>query len=140
MRRREFITLVAGAATVWPLASPAQQSKNPVRLGFVPTGSPANAYDVSLVEAFRQGLRKVGLIENQNIVLDVSWVKSDAGQAVSEVLQRGAEVLIPCGSSASVAAQRQTSTIPIGVPKRWRPRSRRAGREFVTSGTERHRV
>ena len=113
MRRREFITLVAGAATVWPLASPAQQSKNPVRLGFVPTGSPANAYDVSLVEAFRQGLRKVGLIENQNIVLDVSWVKSDAGQAVSEVLQRGAEVLIPCGSSASAAAQRQNSTIPI---------------------------
>jgi hypothetical protein len=111
VRRREFITLIGNAA--WPLAARAQQSRNPVRLGFVPTGSPENSYDVSLVEAFRQGLRKVGLIENQNVVLDVAWVKSDPDQAVREVLQRGAEVLIPCGSSASAAAQRQNSTIPI---------------------------
>jgi putative tryptophan/tyrosine transport system substrate-binding protein len=111
VRRREFITLIGSAA--WPIAARAQQSRNPVRLGFVPTGSPENSYDVSLVEAFRQGLRKVGLIENQNVVLDVAWVKSDPDQAVREVLQRGAEVLIPCGSSASAAAQRQNSTIPI---------------------------
>jgi putative ABC transport system substrate-binding protein len=113
MRRREFITLLGGVAVGWPFRAGAQQNKNPVRLGFVPVGSPANPYDLSLVEAFRQGLRKVGLIENENVVLDVAWVKSDADQAVSEVLLRGAEVLIPCGSSASVAAQRHTSTIPI---------------------------
>jgi putative tryptophan/tyrosine transport system substrate-binding protein len=111
MRRRDFMMLVGGAAAAWPLAASAQQRK--VRLGFIPIGSPANSYDLSLVETFRQGLRKVGLIENQNVVLDVAWVKTDADQAVSEVLQRGAEVLIPCGSSASVAAQQQTSTIPI---------------------------
>jgi putative tryptophan/tyrosine transport system substrate-binding protein len=113
MRRREFITLVGGAAATWPLAAIAQQRKDQARLGFIPIGSSTNSYDLSLVEAFRQGLRKVGLIENQNVVLDVAWVKTDADQAVSEVLQRGAEVLIPCGSSASAAAQRQTSTIPI---------------------------
>src|SRR5215472_15540025 len=113
MRRREFISLVGGVAVGWPLAARAQRSKNPVRLGFVPIGSPASAYDLSLVEAFRQGLRKVGLIENQNVFLDVAWVTSDPDQAVSEVLQRGADVLIPCGSSASAAAQRRTSTIPI---------------------------
>jgi ABC-type uncharacterized transport system substrate-binding protein len=113
MKRREFITLLAGLAATCPHAARAQHNKNPVRLGFVPIGSPANPYDVSLIEAFRQGLRKVGLIENQNVVLDVAWVKSDPDQAVSEVLQRGADVLIPCGSSASAAAQRQTSTIPI---------------------------
>jgi putative ABC transport system substrate-binding protein len=79
----------------------------------VPLGSLENSYDFSLVEAFRQGLRKAGLIENQNVVLDVAWVKSDPDQAVREVLERGAQVLIPCGSSASAAAQRQTSTIPI---------------------------
>jgi len=112
MRRREFISLLGGAA-VWPFRAHAQQNKNPVRLGFVPIGSPESSYDVSLVEAFRQGLRKVGLIENQNVVLDVAWVKSDANQTVSEVLQRGADVLIPCGSSAAAAAQRQTSNIPI---------------------------
>jgi putative ABC transport system substrate-binding protein len=113
MRRREIIKLLGGAAVTWPLAAHAQQRKDQVRLGFIPIGSPTNSYDLSLVETFRQGLRKVGLIENQNVVLDVAWVKTDADQAVSEVLQRGAEVLIPCGSSASVAAQRQTSTIPI---------------------------
>src|SRR2546428_9188048 len=58
-------------------------------------------------------MRRVGLIENQDIVLDVVWTSGDPEQAVSEVLRRGAELLIPCGSSASVAAKRQTSTIPI---------------------------
>src|SRR4029077_12054153 len=112
MRRREFIALF-GAAVAWPLAGRAQQSKGPVRLGFVPLGSPSNAYDRSLVEAFQQGLRQVGLIENRDIVLDVVWAGDDPDQAVKEVLRRGAEMLIPCGSSASVAARRQTSTIPI---------------------------
>jgi putative tryptophan/tyrosine transport system substrate-binding protein len=112
MRRREFIRVVGGA-TIWPLAARAQQRGEPVRLGLVPLGSPANNYDFSLVEAFRQGLRKVGLIENQNIILDVAWVKDDPDQAVGDVLQRGAQVLIPCGSTASAAARRQTSTVPI---------------------------
>jgi putative tryptophan/tyrosine transport system substrate-binding protein len=110
VKRREFITLLGGAAA-WPLAARAQNA--PVRLGFLPLGSPSNAYDRSLVEAFQQGLRRVGLIENRDIVLDVAWVSGDPDQAVSEVLRRGAELLIPCGSSASVAAKRQTSTIPI---------------------------
>jgi ABC-type uncharacterized transport system substrate-binding protein len=112
MKRRQFITLLGGAAA-WPLAARAQKVKAPVRLGLVPLGSPSNAYDLSLVEAFRQGLRRVGLIEQQDIILDVVWTSGDPDQAVSEVLRRGAELLIPCGSSASVAAKRQTSIIPI---------------------------
>jgi putative tryptophan/tyrosine transport system substrate-binding protein len=76
-------------------------------------GLPSNPYDKSLAEAFRQGLREVGLTENRDIVLDVVWVGDDPDQAVNEVLGRGADILIPCGSSASVAAKRKTSTIPI---------------------------
>jgi putative tryptophan/tyrosine transport system substrate-binding protein len=113
MKRRAFISLLGGAAAAWPLAARAQPGKSPVRVGFVPLGSAANAYDRSLVEAFRQGLRGVGLIENRDIILDVAWVSGDPDQAVSDVLRRGAELLVPCGSSASVAAKRQTSTIPI---------------------------
>jgi len=113
MKRREFITLIGGAAAACPLAARAQQHNGPVRLGFLPIGSPRNAYDRSLAEAFQEGLRRVGLIENQNIVLDVVWVGDDPDQAVSEELQRGAELLITSGSSVTVAARRQTSTIPI---------------------------
>ena len=113
MRRREFIKVVAGSAVAWPLVARAQQQKGPVRLGLLPIGLPSNAYDRSLVEAFQQGLRRVGLVENQDIILDVVWIDSDPDRAVTEELRRGAEFLITSGSSTSVAAKRQTSTVPI---------------------------
>jgi ABC transporter substrate binding protein len=111
MRRRDFITALGGAA-IWPFAARAQQ-RGPVRLAFIPLGSPSSRYDRSLVEAFQRGLRRVSLIENQDVALDVVWPGDRPDQAVSEALKRDAELLIPCGSSASVAAKRQTSTIPI---------------------------
>ena len=65
IRRREFITLLGGAAAAWPLAARAQPTKSPARKSFLPLGSPSSAYDRFLVEAFRQGLRQAGLIENR---------------------------------------------------------------------------
>jgi putative ABC transport system substrate-binding protein len=102
IQRRDFVTLLGGAAA-WPLAAHAVEHK-PVRIGFVFFGSPSNVYDQSLVKAFREGLRQVGLVENQDIVLDVVWISGDPEKAVAEVLGRGAELLIPSGSGASVAA------------------------------------
>ena len=115
MRRREFITLIGGAAAAWPLAAGAQQAEKPVRIGFLPLGSPSNTYDQSLVEAFRQGLRQAGLLENQHVTIDLVWVsnESEFPQVVSELVQRGAKLLITAGSSASAAAKRYTSIIPI---------------------------
>jgi len=113
MRRRDFIKVIAGSAIVWAVAARAQQHKGPVRLGFFPNGSPSNADDMSLVEAFQQGLRQVGLIEDRDVILDVVWVGNDPDHAVTEELRRGAELLITSGSTTSVAAKRQTSTIPI---------------------------
>ena len=112
IRRREVIALLGGTAAAWPLVARSQEAKQPVRIGFMPLGSPSNNYDRSLVEAFQQGLRTAGLVENRDIVLDIAWL-SDADQAVTELLQRGAQMLIPCGSIASVAAQRRAPTIPI---------------------------
>jgi putative ABC transport system substrate-binding protein len=112
MRRRDFISLIGGAAA-WPLAARGQQHGGRVQLAFIPLGSSSNPYDRSLVEAFQRGLRRVGLIENQDVALDVVWPEDRPDQAVSEAVQRRAELLIPCGSSASVAAKRQTSTVPI---------------------------
>jgi len=113
--RREFITLLGGAVAAWPLAVHAQQSENVARIGFLPLGSPSNHYDLSYVEAFRNGLTDNGLVDGRNIRVDVVWVTNEAeyDQAVVELVRRGARVLVPAGSSASAAAKRQTSTIPI---------------------------
>jgi putative ABC transport system substrate-binding protein len=112
MKRRQFITLF-GAACVWPFAAQSQQAIAPVRIGFLFFGSPSNTYDQSLVEAFRQGLYGAGLVEGRDIVLDVVWISGSADQAVTEVLQRGAKLLVPSGSTASVAANRQAGQTPI---------------------------
>jgi putative tryptophan/tyrosine transport system substrate-binding protein len=113
MRRREFITCLGGAMVASPRWLSAQQDKGPIRIGLLPVGLPSNAHDQSLVEAFRQGLRQAGLVENRDIVLDVVWTSGDPDQAIAELIQRGAELLVPAGSSASVAAKRRAGTIPI---------------------------
>jgi ABC-type uncharacterized transport system substrate-binding protein len=116
MRRREFIALLGGTAAAWPLTARAQQSKRPTRIGLLPFGSPSNAYDKSLVDAFRSGLRLAGLTEGHDIELDIVWTSgsdADTDKAVAELIRRGAELLVPTGSTASVASKRHTSTIPI---------------------------
>src|SRR5215217_2161325 len=105
MRRRIFITGL-GASVAWPWAARSEQARGPVRIGFLFFGSPSNAYDRSLVESFRQGLTEVGLIEGRDILLDIEWISDNPDQAVIDVLQRGAELLVPSGSTASVAANR----------------------------------
>jgi putative ABC transport system substrate-binding protein len=113
--RREFITLLGGAAAAWPLWAEAQQLKGPKRIGFLPLGSASSALDVSWVEVFRKGLANVGLVEGRDVILDIVWVANEPEypQAVTELIKRDAKILVTAGSSASAAAKRQTSTIPI---------------------------
>ncbi len=108
------IALLLGLV-VTPFPAEAQPATSPARIGLLPFGSPSNAYDRSLVEAFRHGLREVGVVENRDVVLDVAWIGSEpeTSTAVSELIQRGAKLLIPFGTSASLATKRQASTIPI---------------------------
>jgi putative ABC transport system substrate-binding protein len=115
MRRREFITGLGGLVAVGSLAANAQRAK-PTRIGLLPFGSPSNTDDQSLVDAFRTGLRQAGLIEGRDMLLDIVWTSgsdADTDKAVADLIQRGAEMLVPTGSTASVAAKRHTSTIPI---------------------------
>jgi putative tryptophan/tyrosine transport system substrate-binding protein len=113
MKRRDFIALLSSAAVSWPVAVRAQLTNSPLRIGMLPLGLPSNPYDKSLVEAFRQGLRDVGIVENQDDMLDVVWISGDVEVAVNELIQRGAGLLVPCGSSAATAASHKSSTLPI---------------------------
>jgi putative ABC transport system substrate-binding protein len=114
MRRRDFITALGGAAISWPLTTRAQQSARPLRIAFFPLGSPANQYDQSRVDAFRRGLRQIGLVENRDITLEVTWIGGNDPQGpIVKAIQSGVDLLVPCGSSASAGAKHFTASIPI---------------------------
>jgi putative ABC transport system substrate-binding protein len=113
------------------LVARAQQPSNPFRIGYVPLGLATNATDQTYVEAFRKGLLDVGLIENRDVTIDITWVanESDYSQAVGQLLQRGAMLLVTGGSTATAVAQRHTSTIPIIFAPAGNP----VGTKFVAS-------
>ena len=111
---RRSVLMLAGASTAsFPLRTLAQNRNQAVRIGMLPLGTEANSYDRSLVEAFKKGLIQSGLVEDRDFILDVASTKSDPEQALRELMLRGAQILVPCGTSASLVTKRAASTVPI---------------------------
>src|SRR5262252_6419527 len=116
MRRREFVTVLSGAAIAWPLAARAQQPDRMRRIGVVMGFAESDWEGQALVAAFRDGLQKLGWAEGRNIRIDYRWTALD-----KELMQRFAKELVALqpdliltqSTPATAVLLQQTRTIPI---------------------------
>jgi ABC-type uncharacterized transport system substrate-binding protein len=113
--RREFITLIGGAAAAWPIAARAQQPAMPV-VGFLRSGSLTDLPYGDRVTAFRQGLKEAGFVEGQNVVIEY---RADEGQTdrlpllVADLLRRQVALVVGSSTPSALAAKAATTTVPI---------------------------
>src|SRR5471032_817813 len=114
MQRREFITLIGGAAVAWPLVARAQQPAMPL-VGFMSARSPGDS--AHLVAAFRRGMGEGGFVEGQNVAVEYRWANGEYDRLpalAADLVNRRVAVLVAVGGDTSaLAAKRATSTIPI---------------------------
>ncbi len=116
MRRRDFFTLLGGAAAAGPVAARAQQPGKVARIGFLGLASAASFAD--RIEAIRQGLRDLGYVEGTNILFEYRWVDGNYARLpalAAELVHAKVDVIVTHTTPGSLAAKQATTTIPIVV-------------------------
>jgi len=114
IRRRDFMSLLGGAAAIGPLPARAQQPAAPV-IGIINAGSPDTQLD--RMRAFRQGLKDAGHVEGENVTIEYRWAENQIDRVpalVTELIRRQVAVIVATGGSdPALAAKAATTTIPI---------------------------
>jgi putative tryptophan/tyrosine transport system substrate-binding protein len=113
MRRRDFVTLLSGAAAVWSLAARAQQSAKVWRIGYLGFG-PASSW-TSEVEALRSGLGDLGYVEGKNIIIEFRWAEraDQTFDLATQLVRKNVDVIFAPASTQVEPARKATNTIPI---------------------------
>ena len=114
MRRREFITLLGGAAPLWPLAASAQQPAVPV-IGVLSASSP-DAANPDIAAAFEKGLAERGYVVGRNLAIERRWARGEydrLGELANELVRLKPTLILVAGNVVALAVMRATSTIPI---------------------------
>ena len=114
MRRREFITLLGGAAVAWPLAAWAQQRPTMPVIGFLDTRSPQAISE--RLSAYRQGLKEAGYIEGENVAIVYRFAENQVDrlpELAGDLVRREVTVIATAGDDVALAAKQATKTIPI---------------------------
>ena len=111
MRRREFIAVLGGAVALWPLAARAQQTSSVKRVGYLGVGFG----DTPEEHEFRQGLRELGYVEGQNLIVEHRRARepNQLSDFAAELVNLKVDVIFAEGSQATAAARQKTTTIPI---------------------------
>jgi putative ABC transport system substrate-binding protein len=116
MKRREFITLLGGAAAAWPLAVGAQQPERMRRIGILMGSAESDSDSQIRLAAFRQALRELGWSEGRNLRIDYRWTATDLDRMraqAAELVGLTPDVILAHAPSAVTAAQRESRTVPI---------------------------
>jgi len=114
MKRREFITLLGGAAAAWPLAARAQQAAKLPTIGFLGAATPSTTSP--WISAFAQRLREFGWIEGRNIAIEYRWAEGRTerfAEIAAEFVRLKVDVIVTHSTAPVVAAKRATSVTPI---------------------------
>ena len=132
IRRREFITLLGGAAAAWPLTARAQQGERVRRIGVLMHLPESDPEAQARVRALLQGLQQLGWSEGRNVRIDYRFGAADIDRSrkyAAELIALAPDVIQASGTGPMAALQQTTRTVPIGIRGRSRPSWHRSRRQ-----------